>query len=149
MIPSKSPFSIRLRDGSTTTTHVVVGHSYRGSGHLRYRLSTGDFVDAEHYEIVPSAGDLPPLCDECCLWLGRHRDEKLRLCENCWEQDALATIEWHTSRLNRTLSAAVRNSAHCWVSIYVAPGGPDHTSELPLIQSFGLWLEQISKDAVE
>lgn len=158
MIRSTPPFLIRLRDGSTTTTHVVIGHSYRdAAGHstlrldgtisVRYRLSTGDTVDAEAYEIVPDDGSLPPLCDGCFQWLGRHRCGQLRLCENCWEDDALEAIEWHTSQLHPTIGAAVRKSAQCWISSYVSPGSPDHTSELPLLQSFALWLEQISEEA--
>lgn len=139
------PFSIRLRDGSSTTTHTVVGFVYRevpdGPAVLRYRLHTGDYVTAADYQIV---ADCPthPLCDQCRRWLGRHRHDYLRLCEKCWESDALLMLEQHTSALPAELGAAVRLAGADWVDFHCAFRGPDHTSDAPLIQSFLGWLVQ-------
>ena len=138
------PFCIRLRDGSSTTTHTVVGHVYRdvhGRAVSRYRLHTGDHVTAAEYEIV---ADRPthPLCDQCGYWLGRHRHQDLRLCEKCWESEALLVLEQHTSALPDELGAAVRLVGSDWIDFHCAFRGPDHTSDAPLIQSFLGWLVQ-------
>lgn len=145
-LPFCLPFCVRLRDGSSTTTHTVVGCIYREVPHksaaiCHYRLHTGDLVSAAEYEIV---ADRPthPLCSQCRRWLGRHRHQSLRLCEKCWESDALLMLEQHTSALPDELGAAVRLAGADWVDFHCAFRGPDHTSDAPLIQSFLGWLVQ-------